>query len=143
MKSTLHFTTDSLSPALAEKLSKLLGMTDSSHDGEALNAVRLANRVLVENKLKLTWQEALQPGLPSPDDSERQRRTWDHDTRAWPREMSWQEAVRFCATYSYLLNQRSRDFITGLSYYTHRPSEAQLGWLENCVGKLLAKGLRP
>lgn len=39
------------------RLIKLLGMTGSAHEGEAANAVRLANKLLRD--LKLTWAEAL------------------------------------------------------------------------------------
>lgn len=41
-----------------KRLFQLMGMTGSKHDGEALNAVRLANRVLGE--LGITWEEALE-----------------------------------------------------------------------------------
>lgn len=39
------------------KLTKLLAMTTSDSDGEALNALRLANRMLTAEKL--TWEEVL------------------------------------------------------------------------------------
>lgn len=37
------------------KLSKMMGLTMSDQDGEALNAIRLANKVLKDNKL--TWDD--------------------------------------------------------------------------------------
>lgn len=40
-----------------KRLIQLMGMTGSKHDGEALNAIRLANRVLGE--LGITWEETL------------------------------------------------------------------------------------
>lgn len=40
-----------------KRLFQLMGMTGSKHDGEALNAVRLANRLLGE--LGISWEEAL------------------------------------------------------------------------------------
>ena len=46
-----------LPSTVRDRLTKLLGMTQSSHDGEALNAMRLANRTLAENRI--TWREVL------------------------------------------------------------------------------------
>ncbi len=45
-----------------ERLSRLLGMTGSNHDGEALNAIRAANAML--QKHRLTWPEVLLPSEP-------------------------------------------------------------------------------
>lgn len=49
-----------------ERLSRLLGMTGSAHDGEALNAIRMANALL--RKHRTSWAEILMPPLP-PDTS--------------------------------------------------------------------------
>ena len=40
------------------RLAKLMGMTTSDHDGEALNALRMANRMLSD--AKTTWEQVLQ-----------------------------------------------------------------------------------
>lgn len=45
------------------RLSRLLGMTGSSHDGEALNAMRMANALL--QKHRTNWAEILVPPLPA------------------------------------------------------------------------------
>jgi hypothetical protein len=39
------------------KLARFLGMTGSAHDGESLNAIRMANRLI--GGLGITWEEAL------------------------------------------------------------------------------------
>jgi hypothetical protein len=44
------------------KLVRYLGMIGSEHDGEALNAARIALRLLKERGL--TWDEILAPGVP-------------------------------------------------------------------------------
>jgi len=49
-------------PADRLRLVRLLGMTGSKHDGEALNAMRMANKMLGENKT--TWAEVLD--MPPP-----------------------------------------------------------------------------
>ena len=55
------------------KLMKVMGMTTSAHDGEALSAIRAANKILVAHKL--TWQDVFSglikveqppPSRPSP-----------------------------------------------------------------------------
>ena len=46
-----------LSTAVADRLAKLLGMLGSDHDGEVLNAARMADRVLRETGL--TWADVI------------------------------------------------------------------------------------
>lgn len=46
-----------LDSAASDRLRKLMGMTTSEHDGEALNALRMANAILA--KAKLTWADML------------------------------------------------------------------------------------
>ncbi len=41
------------------RLTKILGMTGSVHDGEAIAALRMAQRIMGE--AKITWEELLQP----------------------------------------------------------------------------------
>jgi hypothetical protein len=41
------------------KLARILGMSGSAHDGEALNAVRMADRLIRDNKM--TWEDLLAP----------------------------------------------------------------------------------
>jgi len=43
-----------------ERLAKVLAMTTSNHDGEALSAIRRANEILAGENL--TWTELLGPG---------------------------------------------------------------------------------
>jgi hypothetical protein len=45
-------------------LSKLMAVTTSDKDGEALNAVRMANRILA--KYQTTWPEVLREAGPGP-----------------------------------------------------------------------------
>lgn len=53
-----------LSPDLVARLSKVLGMLGSDHDGEIAAAGRRAHRLLRD--AGLTWPEVLQPMLPPP-----------------------------------------------------------------------------
>ena len=47
-----------ITDAQKEKLVKVLNLTTSNHDGEALNAIRLANNILVLEKL--TWEMVIE-----------------------------------------------------------------------------------
>lgn len=47
------------------RIVKLLGMTGSEHDGEALNAIRLANKLIREGKTN--WAEVMAPKTAKPD----------------------------------------------------------------------------
>jgi hypothetical protein len=42
------------------RLLKILGMTNSNQDGEALAAIRAANKIL--NEAKTSWAQIVQPG---------------------------------------------------------------------------------
>lgn len=53
------------------RLAQLMGMTGSVHDGEAINALRLANKWLAEHKL--TWAELLNGPLPKAPPADLQR----------------------------------------------------------------------
>jgi hypothetical protein len=54
-----------LAPADQQKLARLLGMLGSSHDGEALTAARLAQRLLAT--ANVTWVELIAvPAAPTP-----------------------------------------------------------------------------
>src|SRR5215475_9668047 len=48
-----------------QMLIKLLRMTESSHDGEALNSIRMANALL--NKHNANWDEVLRGKVPMVD----------------------------------------------------------------------------
>ena len=47
-------------PKTIERMSKLAGMTGSSHDGEALNALRLLGKLVSD--CGLTWEEVVRAG---------------------------------------------------------------------------------
>src|SRR3954469_5039729 len=77
-----------LPAAVADRLVKLLGMLGSVHDGEALTAARMADRLL-RHQLKLTWGEVVQP-LPT-------RASGPEPPRVWHEPGTWQEAARLAA----------------------------------------------
>ena len=56
-------TTLPLDPHNAERLSKILGLLGSDHDGEVLAAARKANEFL--RSLRLTWRDVI--AMPAPD----------------------------------------------------------------------------
>ena len=72
--------------ATRDRLAKVMAMTTSSHDAEALAAVRRANGILAKHQL--TWQEALGPipktvrlqpnnwGTSSPFTQHKDGKTW-------------------------------------------------------------------
>ncbi len=117
-----------------ERLIRLLGMTGSDHDGEAINAVRLAGRLLQSKGVR--WRDVIlpQPELPfrsRPHAPERRRDPWLDVLEDWPAH--WTAAVRLCRSSSVALPGRSRDFLQQIGAYKHRPSEAQLAWLHELV----------
>src|SRR5512135_3533277 len=105
---------------VADRLSKLLGMLGSVHEGEALTAARLANR-LVRDQLRLTWSEVILPqvrgasGLDPP--------------RLWREPVTWQEAARLAAQWPEGLTAWERDFLVSVLRFS-RPSAKQLAILD-------------
>ena len=74
--------------ATRDQLAKVMAMTTSNHDAEALAAVRRANGILAKHQL--TWQEALGPvrrtvRFEQPEHSHAwgQTRTADTDSKTW------------------------------------------------------------
>jgi hypothetical protein len=63
-----------LSPVLAAKLGKVLGMLGSDHDGEVAAAGRRAHAMV--KGAGLTWPEVIGPAAPSKPEPSRPRRRW-------------------------------------------------------------------
>ncbi len=111
-----------LPPAVRDRLTKLLGMTQSSHDGEALNAVRLANRMLAENRL--TWREALcgPTAIASPTDDDLP---------------DWRSVARLCAERGRgILTDWEMQFVRSLPGF-RRISPEQAAILRRCAEKVV------
>src|SRR5512135_1224870 len=114
---------------VADRLSKLLGMLGSVHDGEALTAARLADR-LVRDQLRLSWGEVLLPqvqGASGPD-----------PPRRWREPVTWQEAARLAGQWPEALTAWERGFLVSV-IRSPRPSAKQLAILDRLVRK--ARGL--
>jgi hypothetical protein len=119
------------------RLARLLGMTGSAHDGEVVNAARLADRLVRENGL--TWRDVVAPvgrglaSVPEPEDV-----SIDAIRRDWRRAAQW------CLSRGgNVLRGKDRDFLHTIAGYRHCPSDAQLVWLQGLVNRTLAAGGAP
>lgn len=109
-----------------EKLAKLLGMTGSNSDAEALSAARLADRLVRE--AGATWSDVVvPPATPAPQLSV---------LAAWPAR--WRGALQICLHARAVLSDRERTFVANLTGYQQRPSPRQLDWLRAIVERVLA-----
>jgi hypothetical protein len=102
----------------------------SMHDGEALNAARLADR-LVRN-CGLTWAEVLAPPEPAVAPSS------DNLLIGWPAQ--WRSALRMCGQCGALLGGQERSFLQSLATYKRRPSPRQLTWLRSITVRVIEAG---
>ncbi len=112
----------SLPPALSARLIKLLGMIGSEHDGEALNAARLADRLVRENGL--TWENIIDLNRPRAD---------------------LFAVARACIEIlqsGVWLKPTERRFLTGLPAFRH-PTEKQLSWLNDLLDRAREFASRP
>ena len=138
-----------LTTAFCYRIAQILGMGGSVHDGEALNAIRLANRLVRE--AQLTWPDLLCERLPAPDPEPEQWAYGDEEDHrpsgdlffAWP--LRWQAAVRFADRCRKELPDRERDFIDQLAIRNSgaTPSEKQTLWLRGIVTRLIQRGFVP
>jgi hypothetical protein len=114
------------------KLAAILGMIGSAHDGEALNAARLADRLVRDHGL--TWHDALTP--PLMEQNQRQR----PDGRDFnPVAPDWSRTAAECSRYLHLLNRWEADFLAGLARFP-RLSFEQRDVLRKIVVRLRACG---
>jgi len=103
----------------AERLAKLLGMIGSAHDGEALNAARLADKVVRE--AGLTWMEILGKPVVTARVAE-----------------TCAEILRSGMS----LNNREWRFLDGIPRFRH-PTEKQLSWLDDLLSRARAFAAAP
>jgi hypothetical protein len=104
-----------------ERLSKLLGMLGSEHDGEALAAARQAERLRAE--AGLTWAEILLPRLPAP-----RRRHHHVETFA--------DAIEFILDFEETLTPWERDFARSLRRQRTPVSTKQIAILDQLLEKV-------
>lgn len=71
-----------------ERLVKILGMTGSEHDGEALAALRKAQQIMAEGKV--TWAELLSPPAAQSRWTPPRQDHWQEQERQ-RREQEWRE----------------------------------------------------
>jgi hypothetical protein len=122
-----------LNPADRDKLARILGMTGSLHDGEALNAARLADRLVREQGI--TWFDVLH--LPT-----RQQHRQIDVLIAWPER--WQAAARLVARAgARRVREKDLAFAKTVGGYVHRPSAKQLLYLLDLTRRVLAAGNVP
>jgi hypothetical protein len=113
----------------AERLSQLMLMLSSTHDGEVVNAVRAVGRLLDHEHVD--WHMLAngicrsQPG-----------RINDADHYSG---MHWRSAAEFCARYPEHLNDWEASFIDGMLKWRRTPTQRQLDVLESIRRRIWAE----
>jgi hypothetical protein len=116
-----------LSPAARQRLARLLGMLGSDHDGEVLNAARLADRLV--RSAGATWHDVVRPpAMPAPTD--------DDPLRRFP---SCVAACIFVLKRRDLLTEWERAFVPSVAE-CRRPSPKQNAVLRKLVLRAMAAG---
>jgi hypothetical protein len=113
-----------------DRLARLLGMVGSVHDGEALAAARLADKLV--RRCGLTWADVFAPPEPALAPSS------GNLLIGWPAQ--WRSAVRMCGRYETSLGDRERSFLQSLATYKRRPSPKQLTWLRSIAERMIEAG---
>ena|SRR6516162_7228241 len=148
------------------RLAQVLGMMGSAHDGEVLNATRLAVRILKE--AELTWPQLLDGGqervaieaarvlLQENDRLRLEKQELQEELaplRRPPLPKTWilpntpGEQIAQAVEWTAILNDWEREFIVDMSNRWRSPSERQQSVLDRIssrvVGIARARGLRP
>ncbi len=109
-----------LPAALAQKLSRVLGMMGSDHDGEVLNAARMADRLVRD--AGLTWGALFTPSAPS---------------ARWVEPKTAAAACAACLQTSVEWTEREHQFLCDLPRFAD-PSDKQLRWLMSLLDRARA-----
>jgi hypothetical protein len=127
-----------LSAALRERIAKLLGMIGSNHDGEALNAARLADGLVRE--ARVTWPAVLEPPAPAPSQPRYEPfdDDWGETVDALDHFASCDAAGAFCRRHPDLLSDRELRFLATLPGF-RRLSAKQQDALRGLVTKVAAE----
>jgi hypothetical protein len=113
------------------RIAKLLGMTGSTHDGEAVNAMRLANRIVRESGV--TWYDVIgATALPSPEVAD--------PLEGWPG--GWRGAVETCLDHGHILSAWERSFLVSTLGFRGL-SEKQAAVVRRLLDKTVAAGGMP
>jgi hypothetical protein len=113
-----------------DRLARLMGMVGSMHDGEALNAARLADKLV--RSCGLTWAEVFAPPELAVAPS------GGNLLIGWPAQ--WRSALRMCGQCGASLGGRERSFLQSLATYKRRPSPKQLTWLRSITVRVIEAG---
>jgi hypothetical protein len=104
-----------------EKLIKVLGMTTSIHDGEALAALRTAQRMMAA--AKVTWADiVIQPSTPNTDPYGNRYRP-----NAPAQQSDFAHSEMFAKMYEQMRNQQSKSYKATEDQYSDSVFEAIFG----------------
>jgi hypothetical protein len=129
------FNTQQLNVDTRLRLAKLLGMMGSDHDGEALNAARMADRLVHESGV--TWFDVVAtPMLPEP------KWSWWTDDETLADFADCRAACRFCLRRRDLLTRWEQEFLPDIMRFLSL-SEKQVAVLRKLVLRVMAAGEVP
>ena len=99
-----------LTPAEHKKIVHCLEMTRSPHEGEVINAVRAAARILGDRRWSEVWPTAIAQATPGAAGQS----TWRApEPPSWPRP-SWSDLASFCARRAEHLDAWETSFVNDL-----------------------------
>jgi hypothetical protein len=110
-----------------DRLTAVLGMLESDHDGEVVNAGRLAAKLIRSSGF--TWNDVVveprKPAVPA-------------QPEVSPPPPEWRQMVAACLAVSDRLSGKEADFLSNLANSAKPPTQKQMAWLEGIAGKVLS-----
>ena len=110
---------------------RCLGMTGSTFDGEALNAIRTANRKI--RAAGLVWMDVINP--PSQPPPRTLQNPYRYVPRDWPTRWRWLACA--CLDSGKVVRRDDRRFLQGIVRRVCTPSADQLGALRAIAADVL------
>jgi hypothetical protein len=114
-----------LTPDLTRRLTKILGMLGSDHDGEIAAAGRQAHRLI--QQAGLTWPEVIAPTPPASQQHYR-------PPRRWRSPISYSDACAQCLLWPEALTDWETGFLQSIAS-RHRISDKQIAVLNRITAK--------
>jgi hypothetical protein len=119
-----------LDPQVCDRLIKLLGMTDSKHDGERAAAGLKANKLL--RRCGLRWDDVICVPCAESDEQDPPPRSEMPDFD----DIDWDDALGLCLARRHQLRDRERAFLESIAEWEGDLTPKQLKWLGDIYARL-------
>jgi hypothetical protein len=125
--------TRTLTPEIAERLAKLLGLLGSDHAGERAAAALKADELLKREGLR--WCDVIRPREPLAVETSNNSNSAETVFRPSEND-DWRAMVRACMAQAAELSARELQFVRTMTRWRGEPTDKQFEWLESIYERI-------